>query len=233
MSDVQCGNPRHPRGSWHPATPLPYPGPSGWLEAIRQWWRTRKYGGDERDTEKPGQRRPGFATYYALLYPTLVEIGKKYGYAVALHGSLARDLDVIAEGAPGHGLQAGLSLRTRHRLALAPSHLRAPLPRGQAGHEAAASESRPRERHDDRDRVQLAAPRQGGRHGDGGHPRAVGQGEVAAVVPPLARTPNSGADSSSSTGGPERPRRHTPIAKPGSKDPHEVAALPAPPGGAR
>ena len=42
--DVQCGNPRHPNGAWHEATPLPYPGPSGWLESIRQWWRIRKYG---------------------------------------------------------------------------------------------------------------------------------------------------------------------------------------------
>ncbi len=40
--DPQCGNPRHPRGPWHPATPLPLS--SDWLERIRQWWRRRKYG---------------------------------------------------------------------------------------------------------------------------------------------------------------------------------------------
>lgn len=40
--EVQCGNPRHPDGPWHPAAPLP---PS-WerRERVRQWWRRRRYG---------------------------------------------------------------------------------------------------------------------------------------------------------------------------------------------
>lgn len=46
--------------------------------------------------EKPGGRPPGRAAFYACLYPMLVEVGREHGYAVALHGSLARDLDLIA-----------------------------------------------------------------------------------------------------------------------------------------
>jgi len=33
---------------------------------------------------------------YAVLYPRLVPVAKKHGYALALHGSMVRDLDVIA-----------------------------------------------------------------------------------------------------------------------------------------
>ncbi len=34
--------------------------------------------------------------YYAALYPRLREVARQHGYALALHGSLVKDLDVIA-----------------------------------------------------------------------------------------------------------------------------------------
>jgi len=33
---------------------------------------------------------------YAVLYPALVVIARKHGYALAVHGSMARDFDLIA-----------------------------------------------------------------------------------------------------------------------------------------
>lgn len=36
------------------------------------------------------------AAAYAALIPTIVEAGRECGYAIAPHGSLARDLDLIA-----------------------------------------------------------------------------------------------------------------------------------------
>ncbi len=36
------------------------------------------------------------ATFYAVLYPKIREVGLKHGYAIALHGSMARDMDLIA-----------------------------------------------------------------------------------------------------------------------------------------
>lgn len=36
------------------------------------------------------------AVYAAAMYPEIAAIGRKHGYAVAVHGSLARDLDLIA-----------------------------------------------------------------------------------------------------------------------------------------
>lgn len=35
-------------------------------------------------------------TYYAALYPRLREVARQRGYALALHGSLKKDLDVLA-----------------------------------------------------------------------------------------------------------------------------------------
>jgi hypothetical protein len=49
-----------------------------------------------REREKAGKRREGFAALYALVYPIVVDVGREHGYAMGLHGSLARDLDVIA-----------------------------------------------------------------------------------------------------------------------------------------
>lgn len=36
-----------------------------------------------------------YAPVYAGLYPELAEIARKHGYAMAVHGSLARDADLI------------------------------------------------------------------------------------------------------------------------------------------
>lgn len=44
----------------------------------------------------PGTKKRGVPAYYALLYPNLLEIAHNCGYALALHGSLGRDMDVIA-----------------------------------------------------------------------------------------------------------------------------------------
>lgn len=35
-------------------------------------------------------------TLYAVMYPELVKIARKYGYALAIHGSMVRDFDLIA-----------------------------------------------------------------------------------------------------------------------------------------
>jgi len=37
-----------------------------------------------------------FAPWYAALYPQFAEIVRSHGYALAVHGSMARDFDVIA-----------------------------------------------------------------------------------------------------------------------------------------
>jgi hypothetical protein len=43
--------------------------------------------------DKPGARP---AASYALLYPHLVELVRPLGYALALHGSMNRDFDMVA-----------------------------------------------------------------------------------------------------------------------------------------
>jgi len=43
------------------------------------------------------QLQPNYAPVYAAaLYPKLAKIFQKHGYALAVHGSLARDFDLIA-----------------------------------------------------------------------------------------------------------------------------------------
>lgn len=43
------------------------------------------------------QLKPNYAPLYAAaLYPDLAKIFQKHGYALAVHGSLARDFDIIA-----------------------------------------------------------------------------------------------------------------------------------------
>jgi hypothetical protein len=37
-----------------------------------------------------------FAPIYCALYPELAEIARNHGYALAVHGSMARDFDLIA-----------------------------------------------------------------------------------------------------------------------------------------
>lgn len=41
-------------------------------------------------------RNPKFPVVYALLYPMLVQVAARHGYAMALHGSMTCDLDLIA-----------------------------------------------------------------------------------------------------------------------------------------
>ena len=42
------------------------------------------------------KNRPAFPALYSLLYPSMVAVARAHGYALALHGSLARDMDLIA-----------------------------------------------------------------------------------------------------------------------------------------
>ncbi len=43
------------------------------------------------------QIQPNYAPFYAgALYPKLAKIFQKHGYALAVHGSMARDFDIIA-----------------------------------------------------------------------------------------------------------------------------------------
>lgn len=59
---------------------------------------------DEREAEAfadgwrahVGMQLVGNPVVYAALYPSLVTIGREHGYAIALHGSLRKDMDVIA-----------------------------------------------------------------------------------------------------------------------------------------
>lgn len=42
------------------------------------------------------QLKPVYAPIYAALYPALAKVFQKHGYALAIHGSMARDFDIIA-----------------------------------------------------------------------------------------------------------------------------------------
>lgn len=42
------------------------------------------------------KERCAYPSLYSMLYPWLVEIAHEHGYALGLHGSLRRDMDVIA-----------------------------------------------------------------------------------------------------------------------------------------
>ena len=46
--------------------------------------------------EKPHHGNKWMPVMYATYYGILIEIARKHGYALALHGSLARDMDLIA-----------------------------------------------------------------------------------------------------------------------------------------
>lgn len=39
---------------------------------------------------------PTFAPFFACLYPSLCEVARKHGYALAIHGTVTADLDLIA-----------------------------------------------------------------------------------------------------------------------------------------
>lgn len=45
---------------------------------------------------KPHHNNKEMPIFYACMYPILKEIAGKYGYALALHGSFVRDMDLIA-----------------------------------------------------------------------------------------------------------------------------------------
>lgn len=40
-------------------------------------------------------KSPNYAPVYCALYPDLAEVARSHGYALAIHGSLARDFDLI------------------------------------------------------------------------------------------------------------------------------------------
>jgi hypothetical protein len=42
------------------------------------------------------ENRPAFPALYASLWPVIVRIGRDCGYGMGLHGSLAKDMDVMA-----------------------------------------------------------------------------------------------------------------------------------------
>lgn len=42
------------------------------------------------------QLKPNYSPVYAALYPAFAKIFQKHGYALAIHGSMARDFDVVA-----------------------------------------------------------------------------------------------------------------------------------------
>ena len=53
---------------------------------------------NEIQEEASGKKKPepNFASVYCCLYPDLVKIARVYGYALCVHGSLARDMDLVA-----------------------------------------------------------------------------------------------------------------------------------------
>lgn len=53
--------------------------------------------GKKRTMKKSEQLKPNYGPVYAAaMYPGLCEIFHRHGYALAVHGSLARDFDLIA-----------------------------------------------------------------------------------------------------------------------------------------
>jgi hypothetical protein len=65
--------------------------------------------------DKPGARP---AASYALLYPHLVELVRPLGYALALHGSMNRDFDMVAVPWLAVVAMDGLRERPRQRAKL-------------------------------------------------------------------------------------------------------------------
>ncbi|HKB93311.1 MAG TPA: hypothetical protein VKC62_03635, partial [Gaiellaceae bacterium] len=41
-------------------------------------------------------RPPSLAAVYCYLVPILAEVAREHGYALAVHGTMARDLDLVA-----------------------------------------------------------------------------------------------------------------------------------------
>lgn len=46
--------------------------------------------------KKVEEVKPNFAPVYVALYPELAKVFQKHGYALAVHGSVARDFDLVA-----------------------------------------------------------------------------------------------------------------------------------------
>lgn len=51
---------------------------------------------EHRDARRRHHMLYGVPAFYATLYPELVKAAREHGYALAIHGTLARDLDLIA-----------------------------------------------------------------------------------------------------------------------------------------
>ena len=63
------------------------------------------------------QAAPAMPAVYCSLYRVLVDVGRELGYAMAIHGTLANDMDVLAapwtdEAAPAEDLVAAVIDRT-------------------------------------------------------------------------------------------------------------------------
>ena len=39
---------------------------------------------------------PNYAGFYAIILPRLQEVARSHGYAIAIHGSMIRDMDILA-----------------------------------------------------------------------------------------------------------------------------------------
>lgn len=62
------------------------------------------------------EHRPAWPALYAMLYRSIVDVAREHGYAAALHGSLATDLDVLCapwteESSPAEALVAAIKER--------------------------------------------------------------------------------------------------------------------------
>lgn len=51
---------------------------------------------DQRKANYHAQIYPSSPACYAAIYPALVALAREHGYALAMHGSLSRDFDLIA-----------------------------------------------------------------------------------------------------------------------------------------
>lgn len=51
---------------------------------------------EPEEVKPPRLRQPARAACYTMLYPSLVRVAREHGYALALHGSMATDMDLIA-----------------------------------------------------------------------------------------------------------------------------------------
>lgn len=50
----------------------------------------------ELESADAKERKPARAVTYVAWYPLLVEVARKYGYALCVHGSVQRDMDLVA-----------------------------------------------------------------------------------------------------------------------------------------